>query len=135
VRRTVHLIRQARGRKVLDDPKGKCVDLDEVFEDLNARFFGGLMARPRLGWSRRRSRTRLGHFDPSHNVIVLSKILDDAGLPRLAVEYVMFHEMLHLVHGEEIRRGRRKIHTADFREAEGRFPEIQEAKRLLRNLT
>src|ERR1700676_402040 len=52
MRRSLHLVRQARGRKFLSGGKGSHYDLDEVFEDLNFRYFHGLMARPLLGWSR-----------------------------------------------------------------------------------
>ena len=38
----------------------------------------------------------LGHFDPSHNAIIISRIFDEPKAPKLALEYVMFHEMLHL---------------------------------------
>ena len=54
------------------------------------------MAQPLLGWSRRPSRVMLGHYDPSHNAIILSSLLDRPGVPRLCVEYILFHEMLHL---------------------------------------
>src|ERR1035438_8620037 len=36
----------------------------------------------------------LGHFDPSHNAIVISRIFDQPAVPPLALEYVVFHEML-----------------------------------------
>ena len=42
-----HLVRQMRGRKRLHSPQGHVYDLDVIFEDLNARFFHGLMGRPR----------------------------------------------------------------------------------------
>lgn len=134
VRRSVHLLRQVRGRKLMDDPQGEYYHLEEVFEELNHRHFHGLLARPALGWSRQRSRTRLGHFDPSHNVIVLSRIMDSAAAPRLVVDYVMFHEMLHLLHPEEHAGSRRRIHTRDFREAEKQFPQLREAKKALQEL-
>jgi len=50
------------------------------------------MARPLLGWSRQPSRVTLGHYDPSHNAIILSRLLDREEVPVLAVEYVLFHE-------------------------------------------
>ena len=134
VRRRIHLVRQIRGRKMFHEPSGKNYDLVQMFEDLNLRYFSGLMARPELGWSRRPSRTTLGHFDPSHNAIVVSSILDDARVPRLAVEYVLFHEMLHLRYPVEHRGARRCVHTREFREEEKRFPGYKEAKELLRKL-
>ncbi len=55
-------------------------------EELNFRYFFGLMARPSLGWSRQDARTMLGHYDSSHNAIVLSRLLDRPETPQLAVE-------------------------------------------------
>lgn len=134
VRRSLDLIRYLRGRKRLADPRGQHHDLVAIFEDLNLRYFHGLMARPELGWSRQPSRTTLGHYDASHNAIVLSCYLDRAEVPRLAVEYVMFHEMLHLKHPVEHQGARRCVHTRAFKEEEKRFERLREAKALLRSL-
>src|SRR5215471_8728637 len=92
VRRQAQLVRQIRGRKFVSGPQGQHHNLDEVFERLNHAHFDGLMGRPQLGWSRGVSRSMLGHFDPAHNAIVVSRIFDDAKQPLLALEYVMFHE-------------------------------------------
>jgi hypothetical protein len=134
VRRHLHLLRQSRGRKFISGPQGDVYNLETIFEDLNMRFFHGLMARPLLGWSRRPSRTLLGHFDPSHNAIILSKILDCAAVPALAVEYVLFHEMLHLQHPVDHSGSRRCVHTPEFKEAEAAFPGLAAAKALLKAL-
>jgi hypothetical protein len=134
VRRQMHLVRQIRGRKRLMDPHGACYDLTEIFEDLNRRFFHGLLGCPVLGWSHGRSRSMLGHFDPSHNAIVISRILDQAAVPRLAVEYVMFHEMLHLRFPVDHSGVRRRVHTRAFREAEREFPQLKEVKEILKKL-
>ncbi len=134
VRRSLDLVRQIRGRKQVEDPQGTLYDLDQMFEELNFRYFHGLMARPRLGWSPNASRTLLGHYDPSHNAIVLSRILDGADTPRLAVEYVLYHEMLHLVHPAEHRGARRCVHTPAFKADEKKFEHLKEAKALLRKL-
>ena len=134
VRRSLDLVRQIRGRKRVEHPQGNQFDLERMFEDLNFRYFFGLMARPRLGWSPNASRTMLGHYDPSHNAIVLSRILDRPETPRLAVEYVLFHEMLHLRHPAEHNGSRRCVHTKAFKEAEKQFENLKEAKALLRKL-
>lgn len=134
VRRTLDLVRQTRGRKLFNGPLGQHYDLEEIFEELNRRFFHGLMARPVLGWSRRPSRTMLGHYDPSHNTIVISRRLDHPEVPRLAVEYLMFHEMLHLRHPVRHSGTRREVHTKEFRDAEKRFPDLKKAKELLKRL-
>ncbi|HWZ31927.1 MAG TPA: SprT-like domain-containing protein [Bryobacteraceae bacterium] len=134
VRRSLDLVRQIRGRKRVEHPQGHCYNLDEMFEDLNFRYFHGLMARPVLGWSPHASRTMLGHYDPPHNAIVLSRILDRPVTPRLAVEYVLFHEMLHLRHPAEHHGARRCVHTKSFKQAEKQFEKLREAKAMLRRL-
>jgi hypothetical protein len=134
VRRELMNLRSLRGRKFLTGAKGEHYDLEEIFEDLNLRFFHGLMARPVLSWSRQRSRTMLGHWDPAHNAIVLSRALDCASVPRIAVDYVMFHEMLHLRFPVEHHGARRCVHTPEFRAAEKEFPGLLEAKLALKNL-
>jgi hypothetical protein len=134
IRRQLHLVRQIRGRKFVSGPQGHRFNLEELFAELNERFFHGLMAQPLLGWSRRASRTLLGHYDPSHNAIILSRLLDGPDTPRLAVEYVLYHEMLHLQFPVEHGGARRCVHTRDFKVAERRFAQLKEAKEALKHL-
>jgi len=77
----------------------------------------------------------LGHYDPSHHAIVLSKSLDRATVPRIAVEYVLYHEMLHLRYPTEHRGARRCVHTPDFKAAEKLFPGLADARTALKHLT
>jgi hypothetical protein len=132
VRRTLHLVKQERGRKVLRDPKGETYDLEEIFEELNIQHFHGLMARPQLGWSPTCSRTTLGHYDPPHNAIVVSSLFDSRKASRVIVKFIMFHEMLHLKYPAEHKAARRCVHTKDFKEAEREFEGYDQAKTALR---
>ncbi|MBZ5593596.1 MAG: SprT-like domain-containing protein [Acidobacteriia bacterium] len=134
MRRQMHLIRQIRGRKFVSGPAGAHHNLEQIFEELNTLFFDGLMARPLLGWSRRASRSMLGHFDPSHNAIIISRIFDTPRIPRLALEYVVFHEMLHLRYPVDHNGARRRVHTREFRAAEKAFPALRQAKEMLKGL-
>jgi hypothetical protein len=131
--RRTHLIRQIRGRKRLHSPSGDHYHLEEIFDDLNRRFFHGLLARPRMTWSGNHSRQNLGHFDPAHNTIVISRILDRRTVPRYAVEYLVFHEMLHLRHPVKLRGSRRCVHPLAFQEEEKLFPHLEEAKKYLKH--
>jgi predicted metal-dependent hydrolase len=76
----------------------------------------------------------LGHFDPSHNAIIISRIFDEARTPLLALDYVMFHEMLHLRYPVDHSGARRRVHTREFREAEKKFPGWKEAKEMIKRL-
>jgi predicted metal-dependent hydrolase len=134
IRKQAHLVRQARGRKRIASARGKVYDLDSIFEDLNLRLFGGLMARPRVSWSQSRARNLLGHYDPAHNAIVVSRIFDHPAVPRYAVEYIVYHEMLHLRHPVKLNGSRRCVHSAAFRAEEKLFPQLEAAQRFLRRL-
>jgi hypothetical protein len=127
-------VRQLRGRKRLHSAQGVYYDLDEVFESLNTRFFHGLLGRPQMSWSGERARHLLGHYDPAHNAIIISKVFDQARVPRLAMEYIVYHEMLHLKHPVKMRGGRRSVHGREFREDENAFPRIDEARLFLKTL-
>jgi len=129
-----HLIRKIRGRKRIHSPTGEHYHLEEIFEDLNRRFFHGLMARPQLTWSSNHSRQNLGHYDPAHNTIVVSRIFDHPAVPRYAIEYLVYHEMLHLRHPVKLRGSRRCVHPRAFQEEEKLFPRLHDAKRYLKNL-
>ena len=134
VSRKAHLVRQMRGRKRLDSAQGRTYDLEALFEDLNQRFFHGLMARPQMTWSRDHARNSLGHYDPAHNAIVVSRIFDHPRVPRFAVEYIVYHEMLHLKHPVKLRGSRRCVHSAEFQAEEKLFPQLDEVKQFLKGL-
>jgi predicted metal-dependent hydrolase len=134
VLRQTELIRQARGRKRMLGAQGAHYDLEEVFESLNTRFFHGLLGRPLLTWSGKTARRSLGHYDSAHNTIVISRIFDRPNTPRYAIEYLLFHEMLHLKHPVKVRGGRRCVHGREFQAEERSFPQLREAKEFLKRL-
>ena len=134
VMRQTERIRQSRGRKRISTSKGDQYDLDEVFESLNTRFFHGLLGRPQLTWSEHRAKRLLGHYDSAHNTIMVSRVFDRRNTPRYAIEYLMYHEMLHLKHPVKTRNGRRCVHSREFQAEEDLFPELDKAKAYLRTL-
>ncbi len=134
VARQAEHIRQTRGRKRILTSHGHHYDLNEVFETLNTRFFHGLLGRPVLTWSAHHARRMLGHYDPAHNTIVVSRVFDRADTPRCAIEYLLYHEMLHLKHPVRTRAGRRCIHSREFQAEERLFPELDQAKAYLKRL-
>lgn len=134
VSRQAEHIRQTRGRKRILTAVGHHFDLNEVFDSLNARFFHGLLGKPVLTWSAHHARRMLGHYDAAHNTIVVSRVFDRPDTPRCAVEYLLYHEMLHLKHPVRVKAGRRSVHSREFQAEERLFPELEEAKAYLRHL-
>jgi hypothetical protein len=126
-------VRRARGRKELGPAKGRVYDLEEIFDRLNAGYFAGAIARPRIGWTLRDGWRTHGHYDAAHGTIALSRTLDDPATPAFVVEFVLFHEMLHIALPAEMRDGKRMHHTRAFRTAEARFPRMREAVAWLEN--
>jgi hypothetical protein len=127
-------IRQTRGRKRISTAKGHLWDLEEVFDSVNARFFHGLLGRPTLTWSAHVAKRMLGHYDAAHNTIVVSRVFDRPGTPRYAIEYLLYHEMLHLKHPVRVRAGRRCVHGKEFQAEEKLFPELSLAREYLKHL-
>ena len=134
VTRQTELIRSARGTKRYFGPEGRYYHLEEVFDSLNMRFFGGLMGRPDLTWSEHHAKRSLGHYDAAHNTIVVSRVFDRPSSPRYAIEYLLFHEMLHLKHPVRMRGVRRCVHSREFKAEERQFPQIEEALAFIKRL-
>lgn len=131
VLRSLDIARRRRGRKIVSSSRGRVYDLEKMFQRLNDRYFDGVIEAPTLTWSQRRTRRILGHHDAAHNTIVISKTLDAPDVPSWFVDYVLFHEMLHIRHPARIIRGRRYYHTSAFRSEEQKFPYYEEAQRWL----
>ncbi len=128
IRHRLQQARRQRGRKAMTSPAGQYHHLEHVFEKVNELYFNNSLRKPRLGWTRRASRNVLGHYDPAHHAIVLSRLLDTNEASKLLVEYVMFHEMLHIKHPTEHRGERRCIHTKAFKDAERTFADYARAR-------
>ncbi len=134
VTRQTELIRHARGSKRFFGPEGRFYNLEEVFDTLNVRFFGGLLGRPELTWSEHMAKRSLGHYDAAHNMIVVSRVFDRPSSPRCAIEYLLYHEMLHLKHPVKMRGLRRCVHSREFKAEEALFPQLAEAMAFIRRL-
>lgn len=133
VRRRTEAARRRRGYKRLLAPGGKCYDLGEIFRRLNHRYFAGRLPTPRLGWTLKRSRSILGHYDAAHRTISISRRLDAPYVPRYLIEYLVFHEMLHMRYPVSRRGHRRVIHPPAFLAAEKRFAQYEQARKKLRD--
>ncbi len=132
--RKVLAMRSKRGMQVEGGPKGERHNLAPMFSRLNRRYFSGRLHRPRLGWSKSKWRAQLGCFDPGLDQIVLNTRLDGAGVPKYVVEYVLYHEMLHVRHPIRVASCGLQAHSADFRRAEQQFKDYGRARKFLEQL-
>lgn len=133
-RRRIAQIRRRRVRRVAHQPRGNTHDLGPMFMHLNHAYFGGSLPRPRLAWSARPWASQFGCFDPSLRQIVINRRLDRADVPAYAVEFILYHEMLHVKHPLRAAACRLQAHSAAFRAEEKRFTHYHRARKFLANL-
>ena len=77
---------------------------------------------------------RLGAYDPSERHITIHRALDQAFVPRICVERIVYHEMLHQKHPVKLSYGRRIIHSKDFKRDEALFENAQLADKLIEQI-
>lgn len=120
--------RRIRGRKVLKGTRGEFYDLNEIFDLLNQIYFQNSLPKPTLTWSASKTYRILGHHDSTHETVAISKSLDSKSVPRFVVEYVVYHEMLHIKHPTKYINGRRYNHTPSFKRDEQEFAFFEDAE-------
>jgi hypothetical protein len=126
--------RRERGRKIVTSARGRVYDLEKIFSELNQTYFQNKLAAPVLSWSQKKTRRTFGHHDALHDTIIISRTLDDARIPRFVAEFVLYHELLHVVHPVRIINGKRLVHSTTFRRDELKFPHYQEAENWLQKI-
>jgi predicted SprT family Zn-dependent metalloprotease len=116
---------------VVEQPAGTAHDLTAAFDRVNDHYFQARLSRPRLTWSDTFTGRKFGHYDPVHDTVMVSVTLDHAEVPALAVDFVIYHELLHRELGIEWHNGRARPHDRQFQESEQQFEQFQQAKQVL----
>ncbi len=129
-----HRVRPRRDRsRIQTVTEGDCFDLEELYDDLNRRYFGGTIDA-RISWGarsrrvRRRNSIKMGSYSVEDRLIRIHRTLDRPFVPRYFIEWIVYHEMLHQVHEAPIIGGRRRFHTKAFLEDEARYERYDEAR-------
>lgn len=135
-----------RLRKLRLRAKGQHHDLQAMFAQLNHEYLNNaIQADITWGQNRKSPRgarrsIRLGSYAPLEQLIRIHPVLDSVFVPEFFVASVVYHEMLHEVHGVPLRKSpgktRREIHSPAFRKDEAKFAHHAEAMQWQReNLT
>ena len=134
IREHRHLIKQGEGRaEPALETRGEVHDLLEIYQRLNAAHFDSAV-QARIGWGRRapgrrRRSIKMGVYFHERKLIKIHPALDSERVPRLFVELVVFHEMLHQVIPPMVGEGgRRCVHGPAFRAREQTFPGYERAR-------
>ena len=108
-------------------------DLREIFDELNARYFGNRIEAAitwgaRTGRPRRRNSIKMGSYSVEDRLIRIHRSLDREFVPRFFVAWIVFHEMLHQVHDIRVKNGRREFHSKAFLADEACFDGYEQAR-------
>lgn len=125
------LARIKRTRKQLVGPIGKYHNLNRSFTYVNKTYFQHGLEKPNLSWSPNPSRHQLGYHDAHLNLVVVSRWLDRKHVPSFLVDYIMYHELLHIVVPPQRVNGKRIVHSKEFKRREQQFKHYEEALRWL----
>ncbi len=132
-RARINRMRRTRIRPAVQR-QGRHFDLEKLFDELNQKYFEGNLQRPYIGWSTKSWRRQFGCYDPGPGHILLNRRMDDPKVPQCAVEYVLYHEMLHVKHPTR-RSGCSLIsHSPEFRAEEKQFHDFARARKILDRL-
>ncbi len=134
VRNRINQMRSRRVRRVPTLAQGRHHDLSTMFDQLNHQYFEGALVRPHVGWSTRSWRRQFGCYDPGPNQIVLNRRMDRPAVPHFVVEYVLYHEMLHVKHPTRRSGCSLLSHSPEFRAEEKRFAHFAIARKFLDQL-
>ena len=113
-------------------PAGSYFNLKEIFQNINMHYFKGQLDEPKLGWSLKPSYARLGFYDATRNLLVISQIFDSHKTEPAVLEFLVYHEMLHIFFPTESINGRRRIHPPEFRRKEQEFPGYDKIQKWIR---
>jgi hypothetical protein len=114
--------------------QGIYFDLTLIFNDLNKRFFNQSIVAS-LSWGRRKTlhgkrSLRLGSYHPVKKAILINPCLDQAIVPHICIERIMFHEMLHQYFpAKKSHTGKNLVHYREFYEFEKTYPYLEQADR------
>ena len=111
--------------------RGQVHDLEELFSRVNDTYFSGVLGAPDMTWSETVTVRTFGRYEFSQDRVVISASLDQPEVPEWVVEFVLYHELLHKVHGLQRRAKRNIAHTHAFKTDERRFERFDEAEQFL----
>jgi hypothetical protein len=133
-------IRRARRRRptvFTIETRGEVHDLQDIYSDINERYFDNKIDA-RITWSqraqsgakrRKRNSIKMGSYSVEDRLIRIHASLDRPFVPRMFVEWIVYHEMLHQKHDIPVVGGRRQFHTPEFMAEEAEFEQYEKASR------
>ena len=111
---------------------GQHYDLKGLLDEVNQTWFDGTIEvnitwgrNPSRGPSRKHTSIHFGSYAANANLIRIHPRLDSPQVPIEFVKFVIYHEILHIVHPPYRKNGRWVFHPKVFRTAEKRYPDFE----------
>ena len=82
-----------------------------------------------------RRKIRLGSWTEKHRLIRIHPVLDSSEVPDYVIRFVVFHEVLHAMHGSEQIGSRQAFHGPEFRKLEKEHPDHDRAEDWIQNMS
>ena len=120
-----------RSRNLTRSTKGDSRDLNDSYRRL---IEAGLIEHDpdvHVSWTVEPNLRRVGYCSVLMKVIAISSVFDNKLIPEFVLDYVVYHEFLHIMVGFNLF-GRR--HGPDFLKEEGKYPKREEAEEWLKRL-
>jgi len=121
-----------RSRNLTGSPKGNERDLLESLDRLldSELLDPSAIDNSFISWTRKSNIRKMGFCSPMMRVVGISSIMDDVSVPESVLDYVVYHEALHLAQG--YRPGKR-AHNQTFKEEERKYPGREKADDYLKS--
>jgi predicted metal-dependent hydrolase len=122
-----------RSRNLLCTQQGSCRNLMDSIERL---LDSGLVTESDIGnsyitWASSMPKYKFGMCNQMFRVIVINPVLDSDSVPDEVIDFVVYHEILHL---RQDRSKKRRPHNAQFRSWEHAYPNYLGIEKYLREI-
>ena len=120
-----------RSKNLTRSPKGEFRNLEESCERLERM---GLITHDKelhISWTREPNVRRVGYCSVLMKVIAISSVFDNDSIPEFVLDYVVYHEYVHLMTGYK---PFGKKHGTEFKNEERKYPQQKEADAWLKRL-
>jgi hypothetical protein len=134
-RRRIARVRRLRATPAAAGPASRHRNLAQLFARLNREYFQGKLRQPHLVWSARPWRSQCGYYDAPLGQMVINSRLDSPRVPACVLQYVLYHEMLHIKHPVRRAACGLQSHSPQFRREERLFRDYERARRWLARLS
>lgn len=131
-------MQMATKKTTTEQKTGFYFDLSMMFIALNTQYFSGKVeATIRWGHKRpsaRKRSIRLGSYQPQKKIITIHPCMDQALVPKICLERILFHEMAHQIFpAKKSASGKMLVHYREFNDFEKTYPYLKEADRWIKS--